>query len=204
MGRHASASSNFTPTPLGTHVARCIRVIDIGTQHGEYKGEPSVKNQVVVVFELPQELYEAKDGMKPYVISKYYTNSLAEKATLRAHLVSWRGRDFTDEELDAFDLETIVGKPCLVTVVEGTKKDKRNISTVTGLPKGMECPPQVNPSFTFWLDEFDQKKFDALSEGMKRKVMDSDEYKAMVADSLPGSAAASAQNEQKKDDDLPF
>lgn len=196
MGRYASDSGTFNPAPPGTHVARCYQIVDIGTQHGEWQGKPTVRNQVVVFWELPLELMD--DG-KPYIVSKFYTNSLSEKANLYGDLISWRGRDFTAEELAKFDLEKIIGAPCMIAVVQ-KEGGKSVVSAISALPKGMECPPLVNERFSFWLDEFSQEKFDKLSDGLKNLIMKSDEYKAMMGNVTPIQKAAG----QDFDDEVPF
>ena len=181
MGRYAkeSGGGNFTPAPVGTHVARCIKIIDLGTQTSEYKGEVNIRNQILVMFELPNETIETDEGPKPFIASKFYTNSLNEKATLRQDLEAWRAKQFTEEELDGFDLMNILGKPCMISVVAkdggGTK-----IGAVSAVPKGMEVPPQFNQEEAFWLDEFSQAQFDALSEGIQNIIKKSPEYKAAV------------------------
>src|SRR5262245_51935946 len=105
---------DFTPPPAGTHAAICYRLVDLGTQMGEYKGQPKEQHKIVVSWELVDENMD--DG-KPFSIHQRYTFSLHEKAKLRADLESWRGRTFTEEELNAFDLENLLGKPCLVSIV---------------------------------------------------------------------------------------
>src|SRR5512138_3838349 len=142
MGRYSqdSGGGEFKQAPTGTHMARCIRLIDLGTQHGDYQGQPTVKNQVLITWELPAETMD--DG-KPFTVSHFYTNSLNEKATLRHHLEAWRGRQFSDEEAKRFDLMTILGKPCMVTVI-ANDKGRSKVSAVSATPKGMQMPPQVN------------------------------------------------------------
>jgi len=200
MGRHAKDTpTNFHPAPVGTHIARAIKIVDIGTQHGEYQGKPNARNQFILFWELPTEMLDTEDGQRPFIISKFYTNSLNEKATLRADLVSWRGKEFSPEELGDFDLMNILGKPCLVTVIEGEEKDKRKVSSVTGLPKGTVCPAQVNENFSFFIDEWDSTKFEGLSDGLKKMIEKSDEYKAMK-----NGEATVVESQVPKDDDLPF
>src|SRR4051812_4472100 len=119
MGRYAqdNGGGDFQSAPVGTHIARCIRLIDLGTQQGEWMGKPTHKNQVLVMWELPNEMMQTEDGDKPFIVSKFYTNSLGEKANLRKDLTTWRGRDFTDDELNKFDLQTILGAACMLSVV---------------------------------------------------------------------------------------
>ncbi|MDH3380955.1 MAG: hypothetical protein OEQ39_28920 [Gammaproteobacteria bacterium] len=210
MGRYSkdSGGSDFTPAPVGNHIARCIKLTDLGTQHGEYMGELVIRSQILVTWELPTELMEDK---KPFTVSKFYTNSLHEKSNLRKDLTNWRSREFTEEELKNFDLENILGKACMLNVIHNDKGQARIIG-VASLPKAVICPPQVNPSLTFWLDEFEQSKFDALSDGIKKIIQQSDEWKfkhrkdhaiapmneQYVKDA--GAVAAVA----RMDDDIPF
>ena len=176
MGRYAqdAGGGDFKQAPTGTHIARCIRLTDLGTQHGEYQGQPNVRNQVLVTWELCNEMME--EG-KPFIVSHFYTNSLNEKATLRAHLEAWRGRQFTEAEAKKFDLMNILGKPCMVTVVENDK-GKSKVASVSAMPKGMTAPEPVNKPSAFWIEEWDQAMFDAMPKGIREIIEKSDEYKA--------------------------
>lgn len=176
MGRHAKdvGGGDFKQAPTGNHVARCIRLIDLGTQHGEYQGQPNVRNQVLITWELCNEPME--DG-KPFIVSHFYTNSLNEKATMRAHLEAWRGKQFTDEECKGFDLNNILGKPCMLTVI-ANDKGKSKVSAVASMPRGLKAPEAVNKPSTFWIEEWDQAVFDAMPKGIKEIISKSDEYKA--------------------------
>jgi hypothetical protein len=206
MGRFASdtGGGDFKPAPEGTHVARCIQIVDIGTHHGEYQGEPTVRNQVIVRWELPGEMIDTDEGAQPMLVSKFYTNSLGEKANLRKDLESWRGRQFTKEELMQFDLENILGKPCLVTVVHNEKK-KAKVTSVTALPKGMTCPPAVNAPSTFWIDPWDDVAFAKLPKGFQTLITESDEYKnAFTPPGKKPASGAQDKNVDALDDDIPF
>lgn len=180
MGRYSSEpEGSFEQAPADTHIARCVRLIDLGTQHSEYQGKAITRNQVLVTWELPNAVMKTGDAAgKPFIVSAFLTNSLSEKATMRGWLEAWRGLAFTEEELKRFDLMNILGKPCLVTVIHNDK-GRAVIAGVTKLPTGFECPPQVNPSSAFWLDEFTEAKFQAIPEGLRKIIMQSDEYRAI-------------------------
>lgn len=174
-----NGGGDFQAAPVGTHPARCIRVLDLGTQRGEYQGQATIRRQVIVAWELPTELMEdGNNAGKPFIVSKFYTASLSEKANLRKDLENWRGRTFTAAELEGFESRNILEKPCLVTVIHN-QKGKARVSGVTALPKGFQIPSQVNPTVYFSLDEFDQKTFDALSDGIKKIIMGSPEYQQL-------------------------
>lgn len=162
----------FAQAPAGTHEAICIGVIDLGTQTGEWQGKPLVRRQVLIQWELPAEKME--DG-KPFIVAKFYTASLNEKATLRHDLESWRGREFTPQELGGFDSKNILGKPCLLSIVHN-EKDKAKVQGVMAPPKGMTLPKQANPSVFFSLDEFQQETFDKLGKGLQDLIRKSPEF----------------------------
>lgn len=179
----ASGGGDFAPIPAGTHIARAIRVIDLGTQMVQkYKatpGELEPKEKLMIIFELPYETMIDKEGKEmPMVKSKEYTKSLHEKAVLRKDLQSWRGKAFTDEELAGFNVNNIVGKPCQVSIEHEVKGDKTytNITAVVGMAKGSTCPEAVNPVFTYEIEEGESGHFSEMPEWIQEKIKKSLEF----------------------------
>lgn len=204
MGRYASdkgSGTDFKQAPAGTHVARCYSIVDIGTQHGEYLGEPVVKNQIIIRWELPFETDEFEGVQKPLIVSKFYTNSLSDKANLRRDLENWRSRSFTEDELKKFDLNTIIGAACIVSVVHN-EKGKAQVKSVSALTKGTTCPPMFNHPVVFWIDEYDEKLFQTLPKGFQDLIVKSDEFKKMFAPE--GNNYVQTGHEKGPDDDIPF
>ena len=193
--------TEFEQAPVGTHAARCIKMVDIGTQKGEYQGVPNIKRQVILTWELPNtQMSDGEQAGKPFIVSKFYTASLSEKATLRHDLVSWRGREFTVSELDGFELKNILGKPCLLSVIH-TEKGKAKVGGVMALPAGMEVPQQINPIVYFSLDEFNLATFDSLSKGIRAMIEVSPEYK----EAFDGPNPIKGDGDLSSfDDDFPF
>lgn len=178
MGRFAkepTGGGDFEKVPPGTHLGVCFRLIELGTQHDEYEGEVTTRLKLLVSWELPGELMA--DG-RPFAVSRFYTNSLHERAALRKDLESWRGRAFTKTELEGFDLAQILGKPCLVAVTH-TPSGREKVNAVLALPKGTPVPTLSNTPQAFFLDEWDDAVFETLPKGIKAIIQKSDEYKAM-------------------------
>jgi hypothetical protein len=190
--------SDFQTVDSGNYVARCYKLIDLGTQYGEYEGKPTSARKVVIGWEFPTELMD--DG-KPFVTSAFYTMSIGEKAKLRSILKDWRGRDFTPEELCSFELKTILGTPCMLNMV-ANKKGKIVPGSVSAMPKGMKCDNQINPSVYFSLDEdeFQPEVFDTLSDWFKAEIKKSPEYQALMDKLFPRQLAANHDD----DSDIPF
>jgi hypothetical protein len=106
-------ANNFVPAPEGTHDAVCVDFIDRGNVQGQF----GTKHKCRVVFQIDAKM---EDG-KRFIVGKSFTVSLHEKSILRKFLKSWRGRDFTKEELAGFDTENIVGACCQLVLVQEEK-----------------------------------------------------------------------------------
>lgn len=199
-----SNDSNFETPPNGTHLARCIRLIDVGTHTDTYQGKDRTNRKIVVVWELPYE--QMSDG-QPFVISKFYTASLGDKANLRRDLMNWRGRDFTPEELKGFEMKNVLDKGCQV-IVSQNDNGRTIVSGVAGMPKGVELPERHNPLVYFALDdEWDDAAFSFVSEGLQKMIKDSQEYAAFHADvppQEPPSPSLPPNTDDSEEDGIPF
>jgi hypothetical protein len=207
-------SANFEPIPAGTYLARCYSMVHIGTIEDEYQGQKRFVNKVRITWELPTELkvFNPEKGEQPQAISREFTLSMHEKSTLRAFLTSWRGKGFSDEEAYAFDVSKLVGVPCMLSIVhEPSKADptkiREKISGISTVMKGVTMPPQINPSFVFELEAFDQAKFDMLPDWLKDKIRQSQEYRNIVSPEIAhrlevASKVADFTNEDEEE--LPF
>jgi hypothetical protein len=151
------------------------------------------------MWELPNETFEVEGQQKPFIVSKFYTNSLSEKANLRKDLESWRGQPFEVKELLGFDLMNVLGKPCILSIVHN-EDGKAKVSSVAKVMRGMECPPAVNQPDAFWIDEWNQEKFDSFSDGIKKLILQSDECK----DTGRPAPTSKRETQSDLDDDIPF
>lgn len=196
MGTVAKASSGegFEIPNAGAVVGRCYMVVDLGTQDTTFKGVPKKAHKILLAWELSEMM---KDG-RPFAISSRYTLSLFDQAILRQHLESWRGRSFTEEELNGFDLKNVLGKYCLLSVVHNKEGDKTyaNVKGIMPVPKGMEKPTAVNKDIYFDVDTGD---ITTLPEWIQNVVKKSDEYKARS-----GNGAKPAGRFDDMKDDIPW
>ncbi len=165
--------TDFEHPPEGTQIGRCFRLIDLGTQFSRYWG--NAKRKILIVWELPE--CAMKDG-RPFSASKRYTLSFMENSTLRQDLQSWRGRVYTEQEIP-FDVQKILGHACLLNITRNG--DYSNIMAIMALQKNIQCPPQINPTLVFDLDNFNQQIFDSLSDGLKTTIALSPEYQKLFA-----------------------
>jgi hypothetical protein len=199
-------ASKFEPVPEGSHAAVCYRIIDLGTQHTNFNGQAASKRQIMLVFEVFCE--ERRTDGRPYTISKTYTWSMSEKATLRQDLEAWRGRKFTNDDFgrQGFSLESLLGKSCLISVMHVQKNGETysNISSITRLPKSMTVGGPEGETLIVWLEkgEYDTVAFEKLSDKLKEKIRRSPEYEAVIKHLSPVTARAADMAELN--DDIPF
>lgn len=194
--------------PAGTHLARCYQIIDLGTHDKEWQGKRRKSHEIRVSWELPGECADfGKGKLEPFAVHKTYTLSLSEKANLRHDLENWRGRAFTEAELEAFDVFKVLGHPCMVTVTHVTKGDATyaNVTAVTSVPKGIEAPAAVNPVVQFSLDEHDEGVFRSLPDFLQEIIKDSDEWKQAGAAPAPAEEDGIPMDEEGNyTSDAPF
>jgi hypothetical protein len=194
--------------PAGNYVARCYKMIEIGTVPTDFQGVEKQTHKVRIGWELPTELkvFNEEKGEQPCVIDKEYTLSLNEKGNLRKDLKSWRGKDFTNEEAEKFDITKLLGVPCMLNIihVQGKKdasKTYQAIGSISPLPKGFECPKQVNETFVFSFDEYTDEKFNSLPEWIREQIVMSSEYKELKAPSKVDKAVEIINDAFEAEDD---
>lgn len=173
------AKTDFELTPAGTHLATCYRVVDLGTQLVEFKGESKKQYKIMLSWELPEELMA--DG-RPFSIHKKYTLSSSNKANLRKDLESWRGVPFSDEDFGKFDIGKLIGVSCLIGIVHTAKDDNTyaNISSIMKLPKNTKSPAVINEPLYFSLSNFNAEIYATLSDNLRSTIAKSPEYQKMM------------------------
>jgi len=172
----AKAGAKFEVCPAGSHVGVCIDVVDLGMIKSNYSGKSKTQHKIRVVWQVAEN---REDG-KPFHVSKRYTLSLHEKSSLRKDLESWRGRPFTDGELEGWDVEGVLGAAAMLSVVQTAQQGNvyANVSAIMRPPKGMPVPAP-DPSYI--------------------RVQD------RPNDEVPGNESAPDNGEwQPSDDDVPF
>ena len=197
------STAAYTPCPPGSYLARCVRLIDLGTITSDYQGEAKTARKINVSFEVLDDEARMTDG-RNFMLSKRYTASLHEKSALRKDLASWRGRDFTPEELKGFDLCNVLGKTCFVSVVEATNKEGKtysNLASIMKAPKGMAAPEGAATEPLLHWDmsaaQPDWTTFDALHERLQAQIAESPEFKKLTRPTDDGTTA-------DPDQDIPF
>ena len=213
-----SEGGSFVSVAPGMHLARCYRVIDLGKQKSEWQGKINILPKVMIQFEVHSEDDDGKPLVtpkgEPMSISKNFTVSLQEKATLRKDLVSWRGREFTKEEADGFHLKNVLGAWAMLTIaksVGNNGKEYTNIMSINPVPPAIKkagMPESHNQAMYFEIESPNMEMFKTFSDNLRAKIESSPEWQARKGDQYAKEQNASANSKgsgfDDMDDDIPF
>lgn len=210
----SGGGGSFTPVPAGMHLARCYRIVDLGTQEGNYKGVTTYQHKVMLQFEVHGEDDAGKplvtEKGEPMTISKNFTLSLAEKATLRADLEAWRGRAFTPDELRGFDIEKLLGVWAMLAISKEAGQDGKqytNIKNINPVPKVLKdtIPLGFNKIAMFSISNPDMDLFDSFGKNTKAKIEKSPEWQAVMKRGVTSAPTPSSDSGfDDMADDIPF
>lgn len=115
----------------GVYVGICSGLIDLGIQKNEMYNNESRK--LIIQWTIPGEEVEINGEKIARVMNKQYSFSLNQKSTLRKDLEAWRGKEFTEEELEGFDLLKILNTPCQLQIIEKERVGKNNVNTISAI-----------------------------------------------------------------------
>lgn len=139
---------DFELVPAGAHFAVCNIVAYLGLQKVEFDGKAKLQPKVWLGFQIPdiQHEYE-KDGKKlsgPAVIGRKFTLNIGDQSNLGPFLTNWRGKPFTDDEVNSedpskrFDIEKLAGKVCQLGVVHEKGKNGKTYANITSAGQLMQ------------------------------------------------------------------
>lgn len=191
-----NSGTEFKPHPDGQHAGVCVDVINLGLKAEEYQGKPKLAHKVVLVYRTG----EKRDDGKYFEVSKELTLTMGTKGNLRPFLVAWRGKSFTDEEAQKFDVAKLHGAPCLLTIehkVSPTSgRTYANIIGISKLFKGVPVPEVGLDEYeraSYWEDR--KKEY---AEGVRKRRQETEAPKDVEEHPEP------VEPEGEDQDDLPF
>jgi len=158
----------YEQLPAGNYQGVCYMVSDIGTQEFTWQGEVKHAHQVVLLYEVDEVMKEGKLAGKRFVVSETLTLSFHEKAKLLQRIQGWLGRELSKEEMDGFDLESLIGKNCSINIITNDKGYAK-IGSVSPLMKGMKDILPENVEAPKWVAERFQnsEEIKAFTKGKK-------------------------------------
>lgn len=185
--------------PAGTHVARLVQVIDMGTIDSVWQGKTKKRRELRLAFETPTKraVFDEVRGPEPFVVGRYFGASLNDKSNLTPVV-----RNLLGHIPQHLDLALLVDRPCLITVSHAPKKDGSGtyplISTVAAPSEDFPVPAASTPTFYYHTSMLKGGTWDKLPTWLKERIEKCDQF--VAAFGKPASASAPASDE----DGAPF
>ena len=200
----------------GVYTAISSMMIDLGGQRSSL--DNNVRRKIIIVWNIIGEFIEVNKEKLPRVMSKEYTFSINEKSNLRKDLQAWRGKAFTEEELEGFNILTIMNKPCQLQIINEEKNGKNynNISAIMAMPKGMEVEPLDETTVFITNNPETWEKYAKIPKWIREKIKKAEgfegselsqyiaEFEKMEEQDKPTEQTTNPEGVIAPDDDLPF
>ena len=168
---------DFEPIPEGIHPAVCYGVYDLGNQwsEGSKEGKSWAKwtQKVLIQWELPLQRIEYEGEDRPKATSRIFTLSLDKKSNLRPFLQGWRGKSFTVEELEGFDISKLLGVNCQLQIIHAVVGDNTYANIQAAIPATKKYTPE-NQTILFAIE--DTVIPEGTPEWIANKIMESKEW----------------------------
>ena len=172
----SEGNSNIPKLENGVYTALSSMLIDLGFQKSLL--DNNVRRKFMMVWTIVGEFIEVNKEQLPRVMSKEYTLSLNEKSNLRKDLQAWRGQAFTEEELQGFNLITVMNKPCQLQIINEEKNGKtyNNISAIMAMPKGMTVEPLQETTVFITNNPETWNSWEKIPKWIKEKIKKAEGY----------------------------
>jgi hypothetical protein len=214
-----SGSFDYDPAPAGVHTAVCVDVVDLG----EIETQWGKKHKISLLWQLDKRDEEGR----PFIAVKRYTASLSDRAILRKDLETWRAKPFTEQELQGYDLEKLIGINTTLVIVHKREEDKvySNVDNVLPPPNNAWTGMKSTPDYVRVKERKayqDPKSYQNDTNDSQRGAPTSKQQQKPAAKTQPatrppkqsgaaavdhlfgGDNAVDVFNQAPADDDLPF
>jgi len=156
--------------PAGTHAAWCVAVIDLGVQYSERYD--SSQQKVRIEWELSEERTAAGDV---FLVGREYNNfvTLSGNSIFKRTLEAWRGQPFDAEGLKSFDIANLLGKGCMLTLMENVASNGKtytNVEGATAVPKGLTMTPLTSEPYLFDFETMDPAAWVRLPDWIRGRI----------------------------------
>lgn len=147
--------SKFKPHPEGQFVAQCVDAINLGESVEQFPGKPEkLVPKCALVFRTGEKNLESGELID---MGQEFTVSMGEKANLRKTLESWRGKPYTEQQIDeGVPIHKLAGNWALITVAQKRSRNDRLyafVQSVVGVPAAMRNSLPTFPEYKrgeFW------------------------------------------------------
>ena len=130
-------STTYKMPSAGSVQAVLAEIVDLGILETNFKGVSHRQRKCLLTFEVD----ELNDRGERMIVSRRFTASLNENASLRKFLEGWRGR-LSPGEVKQFDLSGLIGENAILSVSHTTGGDGRTYANIESASKLM---PKMEP-----------------------------------------------------------
>lgn len=207
MGFYADKSKDFEPVSPGIHPAICYYVVDLGTQETTFKNHTRIVHQGRIGWEVQDE--KTKEG-KPKVIFQKFAITTSARGNLRKALNAWRGKELTDKEMEAFDLQKLIGTQCQILVESSIANDGNTYFNVTKVVNHPEWPKKKTPfapTVYYSISDHGHNIPDQVSDKIKGVIAASREWQILDTDGTDERKYSTSMGDDgppDEGDDIPF
>lgn len=140
----------------GNYQGVCYMVRDVGSHKYEYKGEEKISHRVIILYEIDALMEKGDYAGKRFVVSERlpFTFGFAKspkKTKLRERIEGWYGRELSEAEVNDFDIESLMGKNCMINLIVNDK-GYIEITSVSPVPQKMEIITPENAEAPKWVE----------------------------------------------------
>ncbi len=170
-------------------------MIDMGTQTTEFAGEKKKQRKLRLSFELPKKRFDFEGVSKPLTIHKDLGFTMYSKGNLRAFAESLLGRAMQDKEADNLDVETLLGKGALATVLHEKGTDgivRAKFKGIAPLMEGIDAPAPENKVILYSVYQGATQMYHSFPSWLQEKLAMAPEFGTAGMEDVEGS------------DDIPF
>lgn len=152
--------------PEGSTLGLFLGLVHLGVQKNEYEGVVNYVDQVLLKFELPDQVLE--DG-RPITLTKRERNSTSPKSNMLKFIKAINGSKNLE---NGIDFEEQLGKPVLLEI-KHTAKGSPSIGSYMSAPESMKknLKPLINePTLLLDVEEISSKELEDMPEWLQKVI----------------------------------
>lgn len=171
------------PCPEGRHPLICVDVFKTHPEEATYDGVTKLYEKVMFVFQAFPEGGERDSEGAPFQVERKFTWSLTPDGHLRPFLESWRGREFTKEELRGFNLKAVKGAQAFGVIIHNTRWV--NIESIEPYKddNGQNLPPLKAEAYT--RRNYKKRQTQAVTASQSQSTQPASQGSKDVSDLVP-------------------